>query len=249
MRMLENLGHRVDVVGNGLEAVNAARQLPYDIILMDCQMPEMDGYGATTEIRRLEGAARHTPIVAMTANAMPGDRERCLSIGMDDYVSKPIRVKELYGVLGMGVGGAGEAGDSRPVVPAADISTSVAGVDDCIDDSILDEVLEFAGKGGEELVRDLVDLFFAEVPARLDSIRRGVEERDPERVTRGAHAMKGGASNLGAIRAAALCAQLEKQSRAADLSGAGSLVIQLEQELERIRVRLRARVEAGVTRV
>jgi two-component system, sensor histidine kinase and response regulator len=247
-RMLENLGHLVDVVGNGLEAVNAARQLPYDIILMDCQMPEMDGYGATMEIRRLEGAARHTPIVAMTANAMPGDRERCLAIGMDDYVSKPIRVKELYAALGRWIGWEVEANESpspeQPVVALATASPD----DGCIDDTILDEVLEFAGQGGEELVRELVDLFFAEVPTRLNNMRRGMEEHDPERVTRGAHAMKGGASNLGAVRAAALCARLEKQSRTGSLSGAEQIITELEAEVERVRLRLRARVEAGVAR-
>ncbi len=246
-RMLENLGHLVDVVGNGLEAVNAARELPYDIILMDCQMPEMDGYVATTEIRRLEGAARHTPIVAMTANAMAGDRERCLAIGMDDYVSKPIRVKELYATLGRWIGWEVETGEAPPATPPA-TTVVVAEDDGSIDDTILDEVLEFAGKGGEQLVRDLVDLFFAEVPARLEHMRRGAAERDPERVTRGAHAMKGGASNLGAVRAAALCGRLEKQSRAGNLAGAEQIITELEAEVERVRVRLRARVEAGMAR-
>lgn len=93
--ILRKQGHRVDVVDNGYEAVRAATQLPYDVILMDCQMPEMDGFEATREIRRLEGDGRHTPVVALTANAMKGDRERCLEAGMDVYVTKPFKPADL----------------------------------------------------------------------------------------------------------------------------------------------------------
>lgn len=98
-KMLEKLGYRVDVAGNGQEAVAAHERSPYPLIFMDCQMPEMDGFEATALIRKMEGQSAHTPIVAMTANAMQGDRERCLAAGMDDYVAKPIRPKDLQTVL------------------------------------------------------------------------------------------------------------------------------------------------------
>ena len=91
VRMLEKMGCSVDVAGNGLEAVRMVEQLSYDLVFMDCQMPEMDGYEATAEIRRRQGSSKHTPIVAMTANAMQGDRERCIDAGMDDYVAKPVK--------------------------------------------------------------------------------------------------------------------------------------------------------------
>jgi CheY-like chemotaxis protein len=95
-RMLSKFGCRVDVAANGLEAVELYGQLPYDIVFMDCQMPEMDGFEATAEIRRLEQAdGRRVPIVALTANAMAGDRERCLAAGMDDFISKPIKETDL----------------------------------------------------------------------------------------------------------------------------------------------------------
>jgi len=99
VRMLEKMGCRVDLAANGAEAVKRAVPSTYDLIFMDCQMPEMDGYEATAEIRRRENGSKHTPIIAMTAHAMPGDREKCLQAGMDDYIPKPIKRESLSDVF------------------------------------------------------------------------------------------------------------------------------------------------------
>ena len=158
LNMLRRRGYRVEVVGNGAEAVERLRREPYAAVLMDCQMPVLDGYAATAEIRDLEGGARRTPIIAMTAHAMEGDRERCLAAGMDDYLSKPLRAETLDEVLKTWLEAPGPAVMDRGYL--ASLAKDI---------------------GGEDVVAEICDLFLSDIDPRVDELRRAAESGDRER--------------------------------------------------------------------
>ena len=194
IRMLETAGCRVDAVANGREAVDAMARLPYDLVFMDCQMPEMDGYEASRAIRAAERAGasgRRVPIVALTANALQGDREQCLAAGMDDYLAKPI-TKDAFGasLRRWGIQGG----------PPTDGS---------IDAAALAELAAMDGEPGQpNLLAELLDVFRQDTPARLAAVRAAIERGDT-RVHRGAHAFKGSCAALGLRHLQALCVTLE----------------------------------------
>jgi PAS domain S-box-containing protein len=209
VKQLQKLGYAADAVADGREAVEALERIPYDLVLMDCQMPDMDGYAATAEIRRREKRGRRTPIVAMTANALEGDRESCIAAGMDDYVPKPVREAELAAVLGRWLGDGEEA----------------------IDAAVIDGLREL-DDGGDGLLHEVIDLFLEETPPRLDAIAAAVGAGDTESLWRAAHALRSGAANLGAIRVVRLCDMLEKRGRAGLHDGAAELAAELRQAAE-----------------
>jgi HPt (histidine-containing phosphotransfer) domain-containing protein len=166
---------------------------------------------------------------------------------MDDYVAKPIRTEELFAVLGRWIGWENEQGEAVTAADRASAWTRAPGGetgDDGIDASILDDILELSEDGGLDLVRELIAIFFGEAPARLDHLRSGIVEDDAARVCRAAHAMKGGAGNIGASRLAAYCGQLEQQARAGCLDGAATIAGAVEIELERARCALERRIAA-----
>jgi signal transduction histidine kinase/DNA-binding response OmpR family regulator len=187
IHILRRRGYRVDVAAHGAEAVAAVRRESYAAVLMDCQMPVLDGYAATAEIRRLEGASRHTPIIAMTAHAMEGDRERCLAAGMDDYVSKPLDAAALDAVLQRWAGA-----DDATVLDRAVLRSLARDV------------------GDEANVEEICALFLAETGPRLLEIERAAEHRDAEALRVSAHTLKGSAVNVGAIAVASAAAELER---------------------------------------
>jgi len=221
MRQLSQFGYRADAVGNGLEALDALDRIAYDIVLMDCQMPEMDGYEATREIRRREGPSRHTTIIAMTANAIAGDREKCLAAGMDDYISKPVREEELTAMLARWTPQANVAGDDSAVrEPASGI-----------DRETLDALRKLQT---ESRPNALTDLFIKDSVERLAEMRAALERADVRGVARTSHALKGSSGTLGATRMAGLCEIIENRSHAGSLQGVAILLEALEEEFSRV---------------
>jgi CheY-like chemotaxis protein/HPt (histidine-containing phosphotransfer) domain-containing protein len=232
--LLEHLGYRADLAANGLEVLAALARRPYDVILMDVQMPEMDGLEATRRIRcQLPGGCQ-PQIIAMTAHAMSGDRKRCLEVGMDAYLSKPVQIADLAAALA-----AAELRDSqRPpeggeVHEAADAAEVLAGLAaDVLDPQTLGLLRELSA-GGEDVLGTLVRTFASSSADELATLRRlVVEGRWPE-VERTAHRLKGGSGCLGAVRVAALCGAVEVRARTTRTCEIGPLVTQLERELER----------------
>lgn len=262
VRMLENLGYRVDVAPDGLEALEALSRVSYAAVLMDVQMPEMDGYEATAEIRRregesaLDGDARRTPIIAMTANAMQGDRENALAAGMDDYVSKPVKSEELDEVVKRWVRRglpeeppadesetASSNGSTLQKMPETPLDAKPDTEEDILDLSVIESLREL---GGSELVVELVEIFLDDLPPRIAALREALEEGDAEAVARCAHTLRGSCANMGALRMNQLASELEGAGGSGDLSKVLPLLEQLEEETEHVRVALE--VEVSETR-
>jgi PAS domain S-box-containing protein len=243
-RLLEKRGHKVTVAANGLQALNALGQGHFDLVLMDVQMPEMDGIEATAALRATEkGTHQHMPVVAMTALVMQGDRERCLEAGMDGYLTKPIRPRALDEVLDLYVV---QKGMSGPVHEEAPKQTGQASRD--LDQEPVGghELLERVG-GDREFLSELVSLFREDNPKQLERIRTAVESGDSGEVQRGAHSLRGTLANLAARPAADLAAQIEHAGKSDDLLRAKAAFRNLELELPRVLEALGALCE-GVAR-
>ena len=222
VRMLEKQGCRVDVAANGVEALEMLKALPYDLILMDCQMPEMDGFEATAEIRRREKlSGHHVPIIAITANAMQGDRERCLEAGMDSYIAKPIQLEELRKALQR----------HRANPPAVD--EAAGGKEPA--SKVIDWAALLARVGGDmEPLAELVRLFLDTYPRTLSEVREAVARADPEAVERAAHSLKGSVSYFTAKGAFEAALSLEKMGRENNLRDVQAACATLENEMRRL---------------
>jgi two-component system, sensor histidine kinase and response regulator len=210
---------------------------------MDVQMPEMDGYAATREIRRREGEGkgRRTPLIAMTANAMQGDREKAIGAGMDDYVPKPVKREELGAVLERWVFNA----DEDKATDARERSVEQASEEDPLDRGVLADLRELQEEGDPNILKELIELFLADVPLQLVVLRKAVEAGDVSSVGRIVHTLKGSCGNMGARSMGTLCTELEEIVRSEELSAAPELISRLEEEFGRARVALKEEVSTN----
>ncbi|HEY3459130.1 MAG TPA: response regulator [Bryobacteraceae bacterium] len=241
LSLLKKYGHSAMLASDGQEALSAWEREPFDLILMDLQMPVMGGLEATAAIRRREAVTgAHIPIVAMTAHAMKADRENCLAAGMDGYVAKPISVKELFAAIDAvvgsstpGRGGLEKEPADRSVLPPAS--------------SLVDrQALLLQVDGDAELLRRMVSLFLADTPQRLDAIRAAVESNNAESLAKLAHRLKGAVSNFSSEPVTLAALRLETMAQQRDLSNAHAAYQDLESMIERLAPELTQLAEVGL---
>ncbi len=235
--VLHKLGCRVDLAMNGVEAVDAADKNDYDMIFMDCQMPCMDGYEATEKIRSREikgKNANRIPIVALTANALNGDREECFAAGMDDYISKPFGRQQISKVLERWL-----PDDQKLFLPKGHPETVFAppkkkeAVPEVIDPGALETIRSLQPPGTEDLLTKIITLFLEDTPGRLDDLHECIQKKDAVGVRFLAHSLKSSSANLGAFSLSALLKELEEQARNNALSTDLSLFFRIREEFEK----------------
>jgi PAS domain S-box-containing protein len=227
--MLESLGYRVDLAPDGAHAIEAATLTRYEAILMDCQMPVVDGYTAAAKIRCLRGGEDAPPIIALTASALVSDERRCLTAGMDDYLTKPLGLKALAAVLERWIptGSASTPAAGSPEPLAAD-----AGAGRQVRDPQIVERLERLGEAtGEDLLGQLAALFSTEADAQVAALQLALADADAATVSRSAHTLSGASANIGATDLARLCSALASDSANGDLVEGAAQLRAVEAEL------------------
>ncbi len=248
--MLQALGCDVDVADNGSVAVEAVAQHSYDLVLMDCQMPIMDGFEATRRIRELEtksadnhdiaGERPHMVVVALTAHAMKGDREQCLAAGMDDYLSKPFTQVQLAEILRKWLSDRRQP-SSAPTralqarVPAASgVEVDAVDGDGVLDSRALENIRKLQQAGQPSILNKVIELYFETAPDLMVRVREAVKAGDAEGLSRVAHTLKSSSANLGAVELAQRCKELEMQAKSGELAGAEDRLALMEDLLSRV---------------
>jgi PAS domain S-box-containing protein len=237
--ILRKLGLSADAVADGAEAVKALESIPYALVLMDCQMPEMDGFEATARIREADsGVLNHDiPIIAMTAHAMQGDREKCLKAGMNDYLSKPVHPQALAQMLDKWLPQEKDEGQGTREVKVAEtadgtgtrsgaVSITVPVFDQV---SLMVRVMEDA-----DLAKNIMELFLEDIPKRIEMLKRFLDAGDASGVERQAHSIKGASANVSGEALRAVAFEMEKAGKAGDLDAARGLMTRLEEQLEKL---------------
>lgn len=239
--MLEAIGCTVTLATNGLDAVSAYSRGGYDLILMDCLMPDMDGFEATRRIREIEAAAStgvRLPIIAVTANAMTGDRERCLASGMDDYLSKPFSQAQLRACIDRWVQSGASVSTAAPAAAAPAATTGDVTASGLLDAGILQNIRTLERNGARGMFGKVTDIYFSDAPRLLKALRDALAEGNTDVVRLAAHTLKSSSANLGASGLAALCRDVEGRARRNNLEGVYDLLCQIESEYESVHAAL-----------
>ena len=227
--LLKNLGYRADVVANGLEAVKALELINYDLVLMDCQMPEMDGFEATSLVRNAASKVlkHEVPVIAMTANAMKGDREHCLAIGMSDYLAKPVKPNELRFLLEKWLSRKEETGRFRGECLDGTLKPAEPSSRPRIFDleGMLDQMMN-----DEEFAIDVISCFLVDTPLQIEILRKVLAQGDVAGAVRQAHTIKGASAYIGGVALCAVAARMEQSARAGDLNATLGQLAELESE-------------------
>lgn len=247
--MLEALGLTVEIASNGEEAVERATAETYDVILMDCQMPFMDGFEATGTIRQMESENSRSPvpIIAVTANALKGDRENCLNAGMDEYLTKPFTSEQLSSVLAL-ILPQGESASAASKLEADNRSDDVPQSDDSpIDRSTLDVLSRLQKPGAPNILQKVINIYLPNSRELKDKLTLAINTANASLVRESAHALKSSSANVGATKLASLCKRLENMGRSDDLSEARTLQDRLEQEYARVVAALELEVRSAIT--
>ena len=241
MGLLKQIGYTATLTNNGLEAVNTLEATEYDVVLMDIQMPEMDGLEATREIRRRWPEGLRRPyIIAMTANAMTGDREKCLEAGMDDYISKPVKANRLKTALEQccelraAVAAVASLTDHHGATPASEAAT--------LNRDSLDALKSLQSEGDDGFLKEMIELFLADTPARFADMETARQAGEQQDFVRAVHSIKGASANFGADDLHELCATVEQMGRAGQMHEATEQIQGLHAEFERVRLALLAEV-------
>jgi two-component system sensor histidine kinase/response regulator len=238
--MLRGLGVQVTLAGNGQQAVELVRKYDFDLVLMDCQMPVMDGFQATAAIRGLPlGRGVHLPIAAVTANALQGDEQNCLDAGMNDFLPKPFRLAQLKALLARWLPHAGEAVRTHAVPePASAPDAALVPGSDPIDFRALQTVRELDPAGGTDLLKTILRIFIDSADESVSRVETAFLARDGQRLAAAAHALKSSAANVGAKILSDFYRQLEQLGREGRLAEAGELLIQIRPEHQRAVARM-----------
>lgn len=231
--MLESLSCEVTLAADGMQALTLLERQRFDLVLMDCQMPHMDGYETTRAIRRREADGdrnAHIPVIALTANAMSFDQERCINAGMDDYISKPLTLENLATTMARLLTGDDTSG--REIPPASTAYTTEVANKPAINRAFLGLYLEM--ENGEALLDRMIDVYLQEVPAALQALRTAIDEDNTVALSRAAHKFKSSNTQLGAERMASLCTQLEKLGQLGTTTGGRAILSAMDHELIRL---------------